>query len=164
MGERGEGKFERISWDEALDTVAGEMSRIKETYGAKAILEVRLSGGSGAIHTGMVSLGPFLKSFGGSTEFWGDASVEGGLFASRATYGTLTNGNTKDDLVNIFSTNTRYHLLEAKDAGARIIVIDPRYTDTAATFADQWIPVKPGTDTAVMAAMAHAMIAENLFS
>jgi len=117
-----------------------------------------------------------LNSFGGYTTTWGNISVEAGVFASRATYGTLTNGNTRDDLVNsklivlwgcspatsIFSTNTRYYLLQAKEAGARIVVIDPRYTDTAVAFADQWIPIKPGTDTAVMAAMAHVMIAENL--
>jgi anaerobic dimethyl sulfoxide reductase subunit A len=176
VGSRGEGWFERISWDEALDTVASQLLRIKGTYGTKAILEVTLSGGVGALHTGPMTIGWLLKSFGGSTPFWGDASCEGAVFAARSIYGTLTNGNTRDDLVNsrlillwgvnpaisIFSTNTRYYLFKAKEAGARIVVIDPRYTDTAATFADQWIPIKPGTDTAVMAAMTYVIITENL--
>jgi anaerobic dimethyl sulfoxide reductase subunit A len=63
---------------------------------------------------------------------------------------------------SIFSTNTSYYLAQAREAGARIVVIDPRYTDTAAAFADEWIPIKPGTDAAMMAAMAYVMISENL--
>jgi len=176
VGARGEGKFERISWDEALDAVAGELIRIKETYGTKAILCLTLSGGVGALHTGNLTLRQLLKSFGGYTSAWGDDSAEGAVFAARSTYGTLTNGNTRDDLVNsqliilwgldpatsIFSTNTSYWISQAKEAGARIFVIDPRYTNTAALFADQWIPIRPGTDTAMMAAMAYVMITENI--
>jgi anaerobic dimethyl sulfoxide reductase subunit A len=123
-----------------------------------------------------MTIGLLLSGFGGCTPFWGDASAEGAIFAARTIYGTLTNGNTRDDLVNsrlillwgvnpatsIFSTNTRYYLFKAKEAGAGIVVIDPRYTDTAATFADQWIPIKPGTDTAVMASMAYVIITEGL--
>ena len=175
-GPRGSGQFERVSWEEALDTVASELLRIKETYGPKSILVVTLSGSAGSLHTGPMTVCWLLSSFGGYTPFWGDASAEGAIFAARATYGTLTNGNTRDDLVNsrlillwgvnpatsIFSTNTRYYLLKAREAGARVVVIDPRYSDTAATFADRWIPAKPGTDTAVMAAMAYVMITENL--
>ncbi|MBW2144468.1 MAG: molybdopterin-dependent oxidoreductase [Deltaproteobacteria bacterium] len=176
VGLRGEGKFERISWDEALDTVAGELTRIKETCGPKAILGLTLSGGVGALHTGPSTLHQFLNSFGGFTHAWGDDSAEGAVFAARSTYGTLTNGNNRDDLLNsrliilwglnpatsIFSTNTSYWISQAKEAGARIFVIDPRYTNTAATFADQWIPIKPGTDTAMMAAMAYVMITEDI--
>lgn len=176
VGSRGEGRFERISWDKALDMVASQLLRIKGTYGTKAILEVTVSGGVGSLHTGPMTIGRLLSSFGGCTPFWGDASAEGAVFAARTIYGTLANGNTRDDLVNsrlillwgvnpatsIFSTNTRYYLLKAREAGARIVVIDPRHTDTAATFADHWIPIKPGTDTAVMASMAYVIITENL--
>jgi len=176
VGQRGEGKFERISWDEALDKVASELVRIKQTYGPKAILALTLSGGVGTLHTGNMTLRQLLSSFGGYTSAWGDASAEGAVFAARATYGTLTNGNTRDDLVNsrliilwglnpatsIYSTNTSLYLVQAKEAGARIVVVDPRYSNTAALLADQWIPIRPGTDTAVMAAMAYVMINENL--
>jgi anaerobic dimethyl sulfoxide reductase subunit A len=62
----------------------------------------------------------------------------------------------------ISGTNTMYHLIKAKENGAKVIAIDPRYHDTAATVADEWIPVRPGTDTAVMVAMANVMIKENL--
>lgn len=175
-GERGEGRFTRISWDEALDTVAAELTRIKETYGPEAILVQTLSGASGMLHMGNTTVRRFLKSFGGYSSSWGDVSGQGALFGSRATFGTLTNANSRDDLVNsrliilwgfnpaetLYSTNTPFHIARAREAGARVIVVDPRYTDTAAVLGDEWIPVRPGTDTAMMAAMAHVMITENL--
>ena len=176
VGPRGEGQFERLSWNEALDTVASELVRIKETYGPKAILALTYSGSAGSLHSGNMTLRQLLRSFGGYTSAWGGASAEASVFASRATYGTLTTGHTRDDLANsrliilwglnpatsIYSTNTSFYLAQAKEAGARIIVVDPRYTDTAAVFADQWIPIRPGTDVAMMAAMAYVMITENL--
>lgn len=176
IGQRGEGKFRRISWDEALDKVAAELLRIKNRYGPKAILALTLSGGVGTVHTGNLTVRPLLRSFGGYTSAWGDDSAEGAVFAGRSTYGTLSNGNTRDDLLNsklillwglnpavsIYSTNTSYYLARARDAGAKIVVIDPRYTDTAAVLADEWIPIRPGTDVAMMVAMAYVMIEENL--
>ncbi|MCX6000560.1 MAG: molybdopterin-dependent oxidoreductase, partial [Chloroflexi bacterium] len=124
VGARGEGRFERISWDEALDTVAGQLVRIKETYGAKAIMLMTLSGGTGSLHTGPGTIWQLLNSFGGYTTFWGDASAEGAIMAGRVAYGTLTCGNNRDDLINsrlvivwganpatsIFSTNTILYL------------------------------------------------------
>ena len=62
----------------------------------------------------------------------------------------------------ISGTNTMYHLIRARENGARVIAVDPRYHDTAATVADEWVPIRPGTDTAVMVAMAHVMIRDNL--
>ncbi|MFO8011401.1 MAG: molybdopterin-dependent oxidoreductase [Desulfosalsimonadaceae bacterium] len=176
VGERGEGRFERISWDEALDSIAGELTRIKENHGPKAILALTLSGGIGSLHTGNLTVRQLLRSFGGYTSAWGDDSAEGSVFAARATYGTLFCGNTRDDLVNsklilvwganpatsIFGTNTSYYLIKARETGAKIVVIDPRYTNTAAVLADEWIPVRPGTDSAMMAAMAYVMIKEGL--
>jgi anaerobic dimethyl sulfoxide reductase subunit A len=175
IGSRGEGQFERISWDKALDTVATKLVQIKETYGPQAIWVHTYSGHAGLFHGGL-SLRQLLRSFGGYTSCWGGASAEGSVFASRATYGTLSTGHTRDDLANsrlillwgvnpatsIYSTNTSFYLVKAKEAGARIILIDPRYTATAAVFADQWIPIRPGTDTAMMMAMAYVMITENL--
>jgi anaerobic dimethyl sulfoxide reductase subunit A len=175
-GERGEGKFERISWDEALDTVAKELIRVKDEYGPKSILALTLSGGVGSLHTGNLTVRQLLRAFGGYTSAWGDDSAEGAVFAARATYGTLFCGNTRDDLLNsrlilvwganpatsIFGTNTSYYLAQAREAGAEVIVLDPRFTNTAAVLADEWIPIRPGTDVALMSAMAYVMIQENL--
>lgn len=176
VGRRGEGRFERISWDEALDTIAEQLKRIVATYGPKAVLAFTLSGGVGSLHTGNMTLRQLLSALGGYTSAWGDASAEGAVFAARSTYGTLSNGNSRDDLVNsklillwglnpatsIYSTNTMHWIMMAKAAGARVIVLDPRYTNTAAIAADQWVPVKPGMDTAVMAGMAYVMMDEGL--
>ena len=85
-------------------------------------------------------------------------------------------GNTRDDLVNsrliimwgwnpadtIFSTNTPFYLAKAKEAGTKIICVDPRFTNSVAVFGDQWIPIRPGTDAAMLIAMAYVIIKENL--
>ena len=173
-GKRGDGEFERISWDEALDTIAREMIKVRETYGPSAIIAKWGSGNPGKFNEGL--LHRFLNMFGGCTIDWGGASGEGSVFASRSVYGTLTTGHSRDDHVNsrliimwgwnpaisIWSTNTPFYLIQAKEAGARIVGIDPRYTDSVAVLADQWIPIRPGTDAAVMVAMACVMITENL--
>ena len=176
IGERGEGKFERISWDEALDTVAGQLQRIKETYGNSSIFHVSYSGNTGTMLHSQLAVVRLLTMFGGFTPTWGSASFWGGLFASEMTYGTLTTGNTRNDLPNarfiimwgwnpaesIQITTTSYFMTLAKEAGVKIVAVDPRFTDSAAAFASQWIPIRPGTDTAMLMAMAYVMIQENL--
>ena len=65
-GRRGEGRFERISWDEALDTVAGELTRVRDTYGNASILFLGGSGSQSALH-GSVAVERMLAGFGGYT-------------------------------------------------------------------------------------------------
>jgi anaerobic dimethyl sulfoxide reductase subunit A len=176
IGPRGSGEFERISWDEALDTVASELKRIKKTYGNSAIL---CGGGAGNItmvHGLKTTMARLLNMFGGFTDHFCSPSWEASLFASVITYGDMNNMNSRDDFLNsrliilwgvhpastIHSSNTMWYLARAKEAGAKIISIDPRYTSTAATLSQQWIPIIPGTDTAMAIAMAYVMITENL--
>ena len=175
-GVRGGGKFERISWDEALDTVARELKRIKSTYGNEAIFYVPYSGNTGTFLHSQLGVFRLLTLFGGFTPVWGSASFWGNLFASDITYGTLNTGHTRNDLLNsrlilmwgwnpaetIQSTNTSLYLAKAKEAGIKIISLDPRFTDSAAAFAHKWIPIRPGTDTAMLMAMAHKIISEDL--
>jgi len=175
IGERGEGKFERISWDEALDIVANKMKEIKEKYGNSSILFVPGSGNQGMLH-GVMPVGLMLNQFGGYTRMWGAPSYEGALFASMATYGTMMTGNAREDLFNskliimwgwnpantIWDPGTPLMLAKAREKGIKIINIDPIFTDSAAVLADQWIPIRPGTDTAMLIAMAYVIITENL--
>ena len=98
VGPRGSGEFERISWDEALDTVAGELKRVKETYGPAARLLVCSMGDFGWLHNaGLIER--LLVGDGGYSGVWGSASGEGMLFSAMATYGSgnYTTGSTRDD-------------------------------------------------------------------
>jgi anaerobic dimethyl sulfoxide reductase subunit A len=62
----------------------------------------------------------------------------------------------------IWGTNTPYHISNAKDVGARFIAVDPRFHDSAAAWADKWVPIRPGTDAAMLVSMAYVIIKENL--
>jgi anaerobic dimethyl sulfoxide reductase subunit A len=62
----------------------------------------------------------------------------------------------------IQDTNTTWWLAQARESGCKIISIDPRFTDTTAAVAHQWIPIRPGTDTAMMLAMAYVIIQDEL--
>ena len=176
VGEKGEGKFDRISWDEALDTLVGKLTRVKETYGNEGIFLATGGAYLAGLHNGGFAAARLLAQFGGYVTHYGNISSEGAVWASLTQYGSVMVGNSRDDLLNskliilwgwdparmISGTNTMYHLIKAKENGARIIAVDPRYHDTAVTLADEWIPIRPSTDTAVMAAMANVMIKENL--
>lgn len=175
VGARGEGNFVRISWDEALDTVAKKLMRIKDTYGPASTVYLWGGGDICQIHNAR-HMHKVLCHIGGYTRVWGVASYQGGVYASLATYGTWRTGNSRDDLlhsrliilwgwnpaVTVTGTNTSWYLTQAREAGAKIVVIDPRYTDTVAILADRFIPIKPGTDTAMLLAMAYIIIKENL--
>ncbi|OGP62435.1 MAG: hypothetical protein A2169_07520 [Deltaproteobacteria bacterium RBG_13_47_9] len=176
VGPRGKGEFERISWDEALDLVASEIKRVKEIYGPSAILLKTGGGDLAFIHGGGRIIERLLNMFGGHTGTWGTNSWEAATFASVVTYGTIAVTNTRDDLLNsrlifmwgwnpsetIQSTNTTFYLAQAKEKGCRIVSVDPRYTDTTALFADEWIPIRPSTDAAMLMAMAYVMVKEGL--
>ena len=176
VGERGEGKFERISWDEALETLAGQLTRVKETYGSEGIFLATGGGYLAGLHNGGFAAQRLMNQFGGCVTHYGNISSEGAVWASLTQYGSVMVGHSREDMLNskliilwgwdparmISGTNTMYHVIKARENGARVIAIDPRYHDTAATVADEWIPIRPGTDTAMMVAMANVMIRENL--
>jgi anaerobic dimethyl sulfoxide reductase subunit A len=178
VGERGEGRFEPISWDEALATVAGEMQRIKESHGPQAILSLRAAGNTdGLLHRTNEMVNRFFNGFGGQTATRASISCEGAQFASRATFGFFAPPPSPESLFQtklvilwgfnpsetIFGTNTNFYLALARERGVRFISVDPRFTDSAAALADQWIPIRPGTDTAMLVAMASVMIQEHLY-
>ena len=174
VGERGEGKFERISWDEALETVASEYKRVRDTYGPAAVIYLTNGGDMGQVHNTRTIVRAFSLA-GGCTLMWGIASNEGWMFACQATYG-YPSGVDYRDLANsrliilwgqnpaviIDGCGSSFALARAKESGTKCIVVDPRYTDTAALVADQWVPIRPGTDAAALIAMAYVMITEDL--
>ncbi len=175
VGARGEGKFERISWDEALDTIASELKRIRDTYGSGSII-YRGGGADLGFVNSRRPIDRLLGMGGGYSQTWGYISHEGGRYGSLATLGTPFTRSSRKDLLNsrliilwglnpavtILDCNTNYYLAQAREKGIKIIAVDPRFTETAAVLSDRWIPIKPGTDTAVLIAMAYVMIKENL--
>ncbi|MFC2019640.1 molybdopterin-dependent oxidoreductase [Chloroflexota bacterium] len=175
VGVRGEGRFEPISWDAALGTVAGEIKRVGDTYGPASILFKGSGGDLGRLHSMMLHH-RLLCLAGGCSEVWGVPSFEGAIFAQMATFGSLATSSTRDDLLNsrliimwglnpsdtVLLTNTVWYLLQAKEGGTRIISVDPRYTNSTALLASQWIAIRPGTDAAMLIAMAYVIIKENL--
>ena len=175
VGERGEGKFERISWDEGLDTVAAQIKRVRDNHGPESILFLPTAGDLASLHS-VLTINRLLALAGGYTTWWGLTSFHGGVFASQFNYGTVCCSNTRDDLLNSrliimwgwdpagtqTGTNTPWYLAQARERGIKIIAVDPWYSDSAAAFADEWIPIKPGTDAAMLIAMAYVMISENL--
>ena len=176
VGKKGDGRFEKISWDDALDILAGKLAAIKKMHGNQGIFLATGGGYLAGLHNGGLAAARLLNQFGGYTTHYGNISSEGAVWASLTQYGSVMVGNSREDMLNskliilwgwdparmISGTNTMYHLIKAKENGARILSIDPRYHDTAATVADEWIPIYPGTDTAMMAAMAYVMVEQNL--
>ncbi len=176
IGERGKGQFEPIPWEEALGIVTKELQRVKNTYGNSSIFLMDYSGSISPLQGMGKPARRFFSLFGGCATWWGITSYEAALFSSLVTFGTALTGSTKDNfvysrliilwgfdpVVSRFGPDMVYYLGEAKKAGARIICVDPRLSQTARSLAHQWIAVRPGTDAAMLIAMAYVMITENL--
>lgn len=180
IGKRGGGKFERISWEEALDTIASKIKECKEKYGNESIYSHHSSGISAGAF--LIRREPFFRLmnlYGGYAYGTADYSSAQNQYAMRYVYGMDGySGNAITDIAHtklavFFGLNTtetrmsggglQYELIEAKKkSGARIIVIDPRYTETCVTVADEWIAIRPGTDAALASALAYVLIKENM--
>lgn len=181
VGKRGEGKFERISWDEALDTIASSLKKTVKQYGNEAVY---IQYSSGIVGGNMTRSSPsasavkrLMNCYGGSLNQYGSYSTAQISCAMPYTYGSNDGNSTTDiensKLVVMFGNNpaeTRmsgggitYLLEKAREkSNAKMIVIDPRYTDTAAGREDEWLPIRPGTDAALVAGIAWVLINENL--
>jgi anaerobic dimethyl sulfoxide reductase subunit A len=174
-GQRGEGAFKPISWDEALDTVAEKIQDAIAHSGTESLYVVTNTGSMATLHNTASATRRFFGLLGKCTTTWGDPSYEGALQSAMATFGTDATGSTRDNLllsrlillwgwnplVTRFGPDTMPYLAQAKKRGARIVCVDPRQSQTCQALADEWIPIKPGTDTAMLIAMAHVMMLES---
>ncbi|WP_281655426.1 DMSO/selenate family reductase complex A subunit [Eggerthella sinensis] len=175
VGKRGEGKFEQISWDEALELIATNYQEVVDKYGHESVF---LSFGTGAYGVTARPWFRLLNTLGGYLSYYGNYSNGQMLWIAPYIYGAgVTVGSTikaaRDaDLVLMFGgapTETRaggaashhdYVAMRETTKGT-IYVIDPRMNDALIGHSDQWIPINPGTDGALVAALAHELMAND---
>ena len=181
VGKRGEGKWAQISWEEALDTVAGKMHEAIKKFGPYSVGD--LYPGLG----GMPFSPPFTFWVNWGISAWGMSSFSGHEMPQLLTTGydysnslmgiegAEFDGNEAADFLNpkaiimwgwdpavTFFEDT-YYLMLAKERGIPIIVIDPVYSVSAEAYGNQWIPIRPGTDAAALLALANVLFSENIY-
>jgi thiosulfate reductase/polysulfide reductase chain A len=168
-GERGAGGWKRTTWDEALDYVAGKLNEIKGNYGPESIAIIQFPTSM------MVPLVTrFQKALGTPNYFTslGTCKISRVVADITTLGGHILNAvdfkNAKYIMLfgrNTFETpaNSSVQALSAALAnGAKLVYLDPRFTVTASK-ADEWIPIKPGTDLAFALAMMNVIIKEGLY-
>ena len=170
VGERGEGKFKRISWDEALDRVAERLSALKEKYGAQTLA--------------MIGHGTWEKPYHRLAHAFGTPNTTSPVFGlccgprgigNMVVTGRNLTGNETLDL-----ENCRYFLMLGRNVteslhngetlgwidgvanGAKVVYADPRYTVTASK-AHEWLPIRPLTDHAFVLALINVVVNEGLY-
>ena len=176
VGRRGGGEMRPISWEEALDTVASQMERVKREYGNSALFVPYGTGSYNQLNGSHVAR-RLMNLYGGCLGIYNSYSWAATNLATPTVYGTLVTGNQRQDWLNAKyiimwgwnpaemrdGTNSDYFIKLARQNGARVICIDPRHSLSATSLADEWIPIRPGTDTAMMSAMAYVMLTDNLY-
>lgn len=189
---RGLGEFVRLSWDEAFELIAGELKRIKENYGNSAISYSNVSHMTwGTLHgmgTEYTLISRFLNILGGFTEYVaGTCSWVGWATGAAFMYGFWwSNGQSEGvDTVADSLQNSRmvvywaldptkstrmYNGMESepwrhwvREAGIKTVMISPELNDSAVTHADRWLPVYPGSDAAMAAAIMYVWLTEGTY-
>jgi anaerobic selenocysteine-containing dehydrogenase len=170
VGPKGEGRFERISWDEALADIAGRWRAIVAESGAEAILPYSSAGVQGLIQ--MASIDRRLFGSMGCSAL--DQTICGAVASAglKATIG-VGSGIDPEEIVhsrfivlwgtNTIVTNLHYwpFVREAQSRGATVVVVDPIRTRTAEA-ADWHLAIRPGTDAMLALAMMHVIVRDGL--
>jgi anaerobic selenocysteine-containing dehydrogenase/Fe-S-cluster-containing dehydrogenase component len=169
-GPRGAGQWKSISWDEALDTLATQLSRAKERHGPESVAYHR--GHAPGWVTTMNYVTRFMNAFG-SPNLLTHSHL---CFKPRAAAHLVTYGGVPEpdfdragcillwgfNPTNTSLTNYMRRIMNAKARGAKLIVVDPRFTKTAAK-ADLWLQPQPGTDLPLALGMSKVLVEEELY-
>ena len=184
-GERGEGKWERISWDEAYDEITEKVLKIKEEHGSQSIVVVHGTGrnigwqvpyfASACMETpnvstfGFTGFACYLPRMIGTSAKYGDMII---VDASQAHYNRYANEDWQAPGVILVWGNEPiksnadgflgHWLVQCVQMGSKIISVDPRLTWWGARAA-YWLPVRPGTDAIVAMALLNVIISEDLY-
>jgi molybdopterin-containing oxidoreductase family molybdopterin binding subunit len=173
-GERGEGKWERISWDEAITTITDKWKEYEKEFGKESFA---IYWGSGSYATcsgqGIGNVTNRLLNVTGCANIQATVDAAHGYAAGNAVgVGPNFTLNEIADLRNaktifVWGSNpvvsqqqSAHFLLEAKEKGAKLVVIDPTYNITASK-ADLFVPIVPGTDGALALGMMNIVVREN---
>jgi len=180
VGKRGEGKFERISWDQAMDEIGAKLNEIREKYGPESVLVYNYPCGTanemGSLNLWLVPR--FVNTFGATLMPYQPVDQQSAHAAQVcmgsffATMGYDMRLARKASLILIWGGNpigftrasqTSRYLMEAQENGARIVDIGIVFDSTAAK-ADEFIPINPGTDGALALAMCNVMLKDNIWN
>jgi Tat-targeted selenate reductase subunit YnfE len=176
VGKRGQGEFERISWEEAIQTINDNLQRTYKDYGPEAVYWTL---GSGVYSLTGRPIGRWLSCTGGYLGYYGTYSAAQVTFAAPFMWGTKAatppNAIKDADLVICMGwepTETMmgstgeskhgYNWARRMNRKAKYIHIDPRFSDSSCNADDEWIPIRPSTDAALVAAIAWVLIDEGL--
>lgn len=170
VGKKGEGKFERVSWEQAIKEVATKTKNIISEKGAEAILPYSFAGTEGLVQRNSIS-DRFFTHIGASRldhTICGNAAVAGVMTTNGQTTGVLPEDIVHSRFILLWGTNTvtsNQHLWpliqQARSNGAKVVVVDPFQSHTAQQ-ADRHIQPAPGTDTALAFGMIHVILRESL--
>ena len=169
-GKKGDGRFERVSWDEALGEVAGRLQKIVAEHGPAAVLPYSYAGTEGLIQRESIS-GRFFVRMGASRlqrDVCGSAAHAGLTTTIGTSTGILPTDVAHSRFILVWGANpavSNEHgwdfALEAKKKGARIVVVDPLRSRTAEQ-ADLHLRPLPGTDAALALGMMHVIVRDGL--
>ena len=175
IGERGSGRFERISWEEAVALIAEKWIKIRDTYGPGARYVNYGFGVDGIMLPGQLAK-RLLALDGGYLDYFNSYSSACVRYVTPYIFGTYECANSPQDMLNtnllilwgdnptetIFGTERNHYLAQVKAKGIKAIVIDPRLSQTAVAYADQWVGIRPASDSALADAMAYVIWSEGL--
>jgi thiosulfate reductase/polysulfide reductase chain A len=170
IGKKGEGKFKRVSWDEAFKYITEKTTKILDEEKDNRSSFLFCAGEGMAEHT----FKQFYSAFG-SSNWLNHASLC--LQTVVAGYGVTLGGYPQSDLENaeyvimaganraeaIVTPDTMDLFKRTKGRGAKMICVDPRFTNTAAK-SDKWLAIKPGTDLAFVLALTYVVLTEELYN
>jgi len=172
VGERGQGKWKRISWDEALTEVADAIIDTATKEGPSAIVQ---GGGTRVMNIGSEGTGPTAFFIGLGAPLSNVTADNGDDHQGVAiTLGKVIVGDSADnwfysDMILIWGGNPAYtnipnfhFIAEARYNGTKVVIISPDYSPSA-VHADQWVPVNIGSDAALALSMSQVIIKEKLF-
>ncbi len=167
VGRKGEGRFERISWEEALGAIAEQLKAILDAHGGEAVLPYHYAGTMGLVENQHPLA--FFRAIGAS-ELEETICSTAGSAAWEMTYGPRLAPDLEDIpqarhilLWGINSLSTNSHLTpflkEARRRGAKVVHVDP-YENPTSRFAHEHLKLRPGTDAALAYALAHVLFRE----